>query len=892
MITPSPIASFTSLFSPIKLPNLGLVRFPEVTISPEDRAELGLKPKMSNRLVLAHLAWNGYKRLAAKGFFAGTTEEQVREQFKMEFATFDKTGVHDYLLLVWDINRWADQQGIVRGWGRGSAASSLTLCCLGITRVNPIRHKLNFPRFISEARMKPVVIDGVVHVDGKAAPDIDCDYQYGRRAEVIRYIEQKHAGKVCKISTRLELTGKMALKNVLKTYAARSDEEAQRVSDLIEARFGKVQTLHEAREQNEPVKAWLAASEANREVYAIAMAIEGAPVAKGQHPSGVFIGYWPLDGTVPTELAKEKGGEPVMVTSYDMETIAGIGMKVDILGVRTLDVVAGTAKEAGISLDDINIDDPIIYEYLNRPEANYVGLFQIEEGTTKEAVVKVGPKDIDALCVCTAISRPGALKYLPQYIEYYRKGTLKTIYPAIDEVLKSTGNVLVYQEQITAICHLVFALSLIDADSVRYAVGKKKREEMAKWEPVLAAGAVERGVPADVTKYFWEVCNASADYLFCLGHAVPYVYLTAATVYLKAKCPQAFYLTMLRLAKEEPDPTGYMNTIISEMRKVGVQLLPPDIVRSEMDFALDGPHIRFGLASIKGISEMTFAKLGALRGQTFATKWDLFDAAKAAKIQINMLASLIYSGTISWPNTPRMRLALDAQTYNLLSDGQKAKVKGFAAKLGTDDIVEIIKGLAEAKNEKGKPLLPPDQVDRIRRDYEPYWIMHVSNSKHADLTAVLMEKALLGFSYTSTLHKVYVQQIPDIITLADAKVRGAAFAAQPAPPEGERRPKQEPIKAICFVDEAKLGVSKANGTPYVRLKLSDETGSIMAMIYGEERVEACKGFNSRLPEEEDLVLLTGVFSKDGGMVFADSMIIQPNPAKLSKKAALADQPGA
>ncbi len=877
------MTSFVDQFSTLKIPNLGLVRFPEVTITPEDRVRLGLKPNMTNRAILGHLAWNGYKQLAAKGFFGAATEEEVRARFNAEFVTFDCTGVHDYLLLVWDINRWADSQGIVRGWGRGSAASSLTLCCLGITRVDPIRHKLVFPRFISEARMKPVVKDGVTYVDGKAAPDIDCDYQYGRRVEVIRYIEQKHPGKTCKISTRLELTGKTALKNALKVYAAYKDEDAQRVSDMIEARFGKVQTLHEAREQNEPLKAWLAASEANQRVYAIAMMLEGAPVAKGQHPSGVFVGYWPLDGTVPTELAKEKGGEPVVVTSYDMETVAGIGTKVDILGVRTLDIVAGTAKEAGIPIDSIDVDDPLIYEYLNRPEAHYVGLFQIEEGTTKEAVVKVGPKDIEALCVCTAISRPGALKYLPQYVEYYRKGILKTIYPAIDEVLKPTGNVLVYQEQITAICHLVFALSLIDADSVRYAVGKKKREEMVKWEPVLAAGAEQRGVPADVTKYFWEVCNASADYLFCLGHAVPYVYLTAATVYLKARAPQAFYLTMLRLAKEEPDSTQRMTTIIGEMTKVGVQLLPPDILRSEMDFALDGSHIRFGLASIKGISELTFAKLPALRGQTFATKWDLFDAAKAAKIQINMLSALIYSGTLSWLATSRIKLALEAQTYNILSDGQKVKVKGWAAKTGTDDIVELIKGLAEAKTEKGKPLLAADQVDRIRRDHAPHWRAYLSNAVNESLSNVLFERRLLGFSFSGTLLSVFSQKVHGLISLADLKQRGEAFAKQAPPEDGSRRERAEPVKAICFVAEAWLGVSRANGSPYLKLELTDDTGTFMAMCYGEERLEATKSFNGRLPEEGDLLLATGGFSKDGRLWFLDSAIIQSDPTCLSKR---------
>ncbi len=511
--------SFTDQFSKLDIPNLGLVRFPTVDISDEDRTALGLKDAATNRDVLKHLTWTGIKARRAKGFFKGFTEQQVIDQLKTEFATFDKTGVHDYLLLVWDINRWADQQGIVRGWGRGSAASSLTLFALGITHVDPLRHKLNFPRFISEARMKPVVKDGVVWVDGKSAPDIDCDYQYGRRIEVLDYIDNKYAGRTCKISTRLELTGKTALKQALKVYGDYTDEDAQRVASMIETKYGKVQDLSEAKEKNADIKRWLAASKANEEVYSIALAIEGLTTGKGVHPSGVFISYLPLDGHIPTELTKETNGVAATTTTYDMETVALLGMKVDILGVRTLDLVADTAKYVGLTVDSIDIDDQAIYDYLNKPSAHYVGLFQIEDGTTKEAVVKVGPKDIEAVSACLAISRPGALKYLDQYAEYSRKDTLKPIYPAIDAILKVTGNVLVFQEQITEICRDVFGLSGIDADSVRYAVGKKKKEEMAKWEPVLYANGKARAIPDSVTKYFWEVCNASADYLFvkCLS---------------------------------------------------------------------------------------------------------------------------------------------------------------------------------------------------------------------------------------------------------------------------------------------------------------------------------------------------------------------------------------
>lgn len=510
-----PMTSFTSQFSPLSFPDLGLVRFPDVSISAEDKAAVGLKATASNVDFLKHLTWDGLQKRRAKGQLDGYTDEQLVEQLKVEFSTFLKTGVHDYLLMVWDINRWADQQGIVRGWGRGSAASSLTLYAIGITNVNPLRHKLNFPRFLSEARMKPIIKDGVIYVDGKSAPDIDCDYQYGRRAEVVHYMEGKYAGRTSKISTRMELTGKMALKDAVKTYQNYSEDDAKRVSDMIEARFGKVQGLAEAKEKNEEVIKWLGLSAANREVYAIAMAIEGLAVGKGQHPSGVFVSYHPLDGNVPTELSKT--GD--VVTTYDMETVAGLGCKNDVLGVRTLDLVANTAALVGVPLDSISVDDPAIYDYLNRPQHAYMGIFQIEEGTTKEAVVKVGPRDIDALSACLAVSRPGALRFLDQYAHYVRTGEFKTIYPAVDEALKATGNILVFQEQITRVCVEVFGLDAISADSVRYAIGKKKREEMVKWESVLRTKGKERNIPEDVVQYFWDVCNASADYLFvqCLA---------------------------------------------------------------------------------------------------------------------------------------------------------------------------------------------------------------------------------------------------------------------------------------------------------------------------------------------------------------------------------------
>ncbi len=514
----STVDQFTAQFTPLQFPLMGLVRFPEVEISQEDRVALKLKPKASNRDVLKQLAWNGYLEREAKGWFKDISREQVIARFKTELATFDKTGAIPYLLIVWDIVRWARQNGVVMGWGRGSAGGSLVNATLGITNVNPLRYGLNFPRFISEARMKPVIKDGVTYVDGKSAPDIDMDFQYGRRADVVRYIETKYAGRTCKISTRMELTGKMALKDTLKVYAGYDEERAKQVSNFIEARFGKVQSLHEARDgspdgkiqPNEDIVKWIKASPENARIYAIAMVIESAPVGKGQHPSGVFICYHPLEGNIPVELSKTKD----VVTSYDMETVAGLGLKVDCLAVRSLDLVANTATLSGLSMDDIDLESSVIYDYLKTHET-YVGCFQIEEGVTKEATIKIKPRHLTDLSAVLAISRPGAMKYIDQFATYIRTGEIKPFHPAIDAVLKETGGALILQEQITDICRDVFGLSDIDADQVRYAVGKKKKEEMAKWEAPLNEGGRKRAIPESVIKGFWDVCNASADYSFC-----------------------------------------------------------------------------------------------------------------------------------------------------------------------------------------------------------------------------------------------------------------------------------------------------------------------------------------------------------------------------------------
>lgn len=874
---------FFDQFEILKMPNLGLVRFPMVAVDPKRYKALDLKPEADQLTYLKTAAWRGYQRKAEKGVLGALTRQQAIDRLKMEFDVFVKTGTVGYIALIHDLLQWCDEEGVARGPARGSCAASFVFFCLGITKIDPIRFGLTFTRFISEARVKPKVIDGIVYADGKMVMDVDIDISFTERARVIQHVKDTFPGSVCGICNQIGFAPKVVVKDVCKAYLGMGMDEAQRVSDWIEVRFGKSQSIQEAIDGNAAFKDWVSQNPRHGEVIEIAKSIENLNASKGQHASGVFISYTPLDGYVPTELSKPKDGEESIVTSYDMDIAALIGVKIDLLGLRNMSVIDRTCKALGMHYDDIDVNDPSIYSYISTSKL-YNGLFQISKGLTAEAVHKIKPRNIDQLGACLAISRPGALKYIDDFAKAVNDGVIKAIHPAFDAILAETGGILVYQEQINEILQRVYGIEATLAEEMRRAIGKKVREELLKFEPILYERGTSRDVPKEVTKYFWDVCNSSADYLFNKSHSASYSFVTAYTTYLKANHTQEFCYQLLQMAKHETDSQEALMVTIGECPKLGIKILPPDITRSEVDFSKEDGSIRFGLSSIRGLSDATYPKLLALRGQTFETKWQIFDAARAASLQINMLCGLIYCGCLSWRDTPRVRLALEAQVYNLLSDGQKAKVKGFAQNRGMDDIIEILKQLPVTLNEKGKPLIAVEQINRIRRDHEPYWAMYLSNSKNEALSHYILERHFLGFSFSGSLHGIYSAKVPDLITLEQLKQKGAEIAAQPPPTEGVKREKAPPLRVVGFVEEVRSAVSKANGSPYLKITITDDTASFMAMCYGEERLESCRTFNGgKLPEEGDIVILTGSLSKDGRLLFAETAIIQPNPVMLTKK---------
>lgn len=861
------MSSFLSRFTPYSFPLLGLVRLPTVSISIADKKAVNLSAGASNLTFLKTIAWAGYKAKLKAGKFAAFTEDQVKERLRMEFAVFEKTGITDYLLLVWDILQWCDKQNIDRGPGRGSVCGSLTCFFIGITKVDPLKRKLNFTRFLSEARAKPKIIDGIIYADGKNLCDIDSDISFIDRPRVIKYVEEKHAGKTCKISTRLQLTGKTALKDTLKSYLEYNEGEAKRVTDNIESLFGKVEDLDKALEHSKELQAWVAESPRHRKAYDMARAIEGLNIAKGQHPSGVLISYEPLDGNIPTELSKTKD----VVTAYDMNVAVTQAVKIDLLGLRSIDTITETCRHIGIKMDDIDVEHPSIYDYIDKSD-HYLGLFQIEDGLTKQVARKAGPRTVEGLAAVLALSRPGSLRFIDDFVKFVKDGTFKPIFPAIDQILLLTGNILLYQEQINDVCQQVYKLSAVDADEVRRAIGKKVKEDMAKWEPVLYANGKTHGIPDDVTKYFWDVCNASADYLFSVNHSTAYSYITAMTTYLKANHPNEFTLALLKMSRHEPNSQTALTAIIAEAKQLGVDILPPDIVKSSDDFSVEGAGVRFGLSHIRGISDANMVKLMSFRRE-FATKFDIFNAAQEAGITISVLVGLIMCGCIDPKGITRAKLALEAQLYNVLTPREMLLVRKVAGEFN-EDLISIVKALGTKTDEKGRPYIKESRLMTLRRDFGPYQQMFTENSRNEELTCFLMERHYLGFSYTSTLKDIYSKRIDGLMTVSQV-------LAEPA---------NIKVRFVAFIDEVNKSVSLKSKKPYVKFWMSDETGRVYVMLHGNDNMEAVRQFDGsgEMPAQGDIIVVNG--SKgDGTMVFCgagtrrdESFMKQTNPVKMKK----------
>jgi DNA polymerase III subunit alpha len=823
------------------------VRLPEIKIDDKYYKEYNASPSISNFEFLKILCRNGVKRLGVDKL---PNKSEYYDRIKYELKILDDLGFTDYILLNWDILNFCKEKEIPTGAGRGSAAGSVVLYFIDVTKVDPIKHDLYFERFVSKSRAKKTVKDGITFLDGSLLADIDNDIAYEHRQKVISYIESRHPERTSKILTLNTLSSKLCIKECGKIAGGYSESEVNEVSGLIPKVFGRVLPINEAIEENSKFNEWCVE---NPKIILIAKKIQGLNKNTGVHPSGIAISYYKIEDICPLQ----KTNDGALVTGYDMNWVSELMVKFDILGLRTLSVVYDICNALDLNPLEISLDDQFIYSELQDLRTPH-GLFQIEADANYRVCKKVKPRSMDELSAVIAIARPGALDYLDHYVDYRTTGDYSSIHPLYDSILKSTGGICLYQEQLMRMA-VEIGFSLDDAEQIRRIVGKKKIDQMPIWKSKIEQKIIDNNLPHEAGEVLWKVAEDSANYSFNRSHSIAYSTLSAWTIYLKFKYPQMFFVSLLRMTNHEPNPQEEINKICKELPHFGIKLLPPDLAISKMDFSLEGSDIRFGLNSIKGVSKKSLQSILDFRESEMPTKYDIFLSAKQAKINIGVLSALIQAGALSDEKYSRARLVLEAQSFNLLTDREK---RNFLA-LGEKYNYDILKAISDVRknNVKGddnRILMPDKRFGTFKKKYDPYKAIYEQNKQYVNFTNWYFESNLLGYSYSTTLVEAFSDD------------SGNRFNNSLHFNSMENR---ENGRFIGKVEDSFKSKSR-NGNSYIKVFVGDEYGSILLMLIDNRRSSKCSDYlnqGGKVPEKGNIITFWG--SKHEDLIFADGINI-------------------
>lgn len=525
-------------------------------------------------------------RLAQFGI-EGAEAERYRERLRMELEVINSQNYEGYFLIVSDFIRYAKEQDIPVGPGRGSAAGSLAAYALGITGIDPLKYSLLFERFLNPERISP--------------PDVDIDFCMDRRDEVIRYVQEKYGREnVCQIIT----FGSMLAKGVLRDVGRVMDMpygEVDRIAKLVPNEL-KI-TLDDAMKKEPRLRDTVARDPKVNSLMDTAQKLEGNIRHAGTHAAGVVIAPSKLTDFVP--LYKASGGE--MMTQFDMKDIEEIGLlKMDFLGLKTLTVLeraVNLVRDGGgeLDLETLTLDDAATYRLL--AEGKTTGIFQLESRGIREYLRKLIPTTFEDLIAMVALYRPGPLesgmvdafinrKHGREQIDYF--------FDELQTILEGTYGVMVYQEQVMQISNALAGFSLGRADVLRKAMGKKSQKLMAEQQADFVDGAAARGHDRKKVQSLWDQIQKFAGYGFNKSHSAAYALIAYRTAYMKTHHPREFMSALLTCDRENADKV--INDI-AECRSMKIPVLPPDVNASQKDFTVERESIRFGLAAVKNVGE-------------------------------------------------------------------------------------------------------------------------------------------------------------------------------------------------------------------------------------------------------------------------------------------------
>ena len=611
------------------------------------------------------------RRVAAEGLrrrYGDPPPAEAVARLEFELGVIEEMGFPSYFLIVWDFVRYAKENGVAVGPGRGSAAGSIVAYSLGITDIDPLENDLLFERFLNPAR--------------RSMPDIDIDFSVRGRERVIRYVTDKYGREsVAQIVTFGKMAPRAATRDAARVlgfdYGA-----GDRVAKLIpEPIMGRSPSFDECLKDGQDLKKAYEAEPDTRQIVDTARGLEGIVRNHSIHAAAVVIADRPLQEVVPLQLAEDRGaakdGERSykIVTQYSMVPVEQIGLlKMDFLGLRNLDVIEDAVeivkRSRGVDLDveNLPLDDAKTYEMLRAGDS--VGVFQLESEGMRDALRQVKPTEFGDIVALVSLYRPGAMAYIADYARGKRDpGSVRFQDERLRPITEATYGCCIYQEQLMEISKQIGGFSPARADDLRKAIGKKKRDMMATMETEFMDGATASQTDPAVSRGLWKLMTAAADYSFNKSHAACYALIAYRTAYLKANFPAEYMAAVISSVMSTKDKVPFF---VNRCEEMGIEVLPPDVNISDHGFVVSGNKIRFGLDAVKNVGYSAVeAILKAREERPFDSLWDFCERVDCRAVNKRAIECLIKCGGLD--STGASRKAMLAVLPQAQSAGQKAQ---------------------------------------------------------------------------------------------------------------------------------------------------------------------------------------------------------------------------
>ncbi|MGE5282282.1 MAG: DNA polymerase III subunit alpha [Chloroflexota bacterium] len=645
---------------------------------------------------------------------------EARERLEFELGVIEDMGFSSYFLIVWDFVRYAKENGIAVGPGRGSAAGSIVAYALAITDIDPIANDLLFERFLNPGR--------------KSMPDIDIDFSVRGRERVIRYVAEKYGREsVAQIITFGKMAPRAATRDAARVLGydyGTGDRLAKQIPEPI---MGRSPSFEECLAPGQELRKTYDAEPDAKKIIDVAKGLEGIIRNNSIHAAAVVIADRPLQEIAPLQLAEDRGapggangngGGPngggkaerqyKIVTQYSMGPIEEIGLlKMDFLGLRNLDVIEDAVeiirRSRGVELDigTIPMDDAKTFEMLTRGEGT--GVFQLESEGMREAMKKVQPSAFDDIVALVALYRPGAMRYIDVYAKGKRNPESVTYADErLRQITEPTYGCVLYQEQLMAIAREMAGFSGAEADDLRKAIGKKKRDLMATMKDKFMAGMKESGTAPSVAADLWKLNEAAADYSFNKSHAACYGLISYRTAYLKANYPAEYMAAVISSVMNTKDKVPFF---VNRCEEMGIEVLPPDVNSSDHDFVVSESAIRFGLDAVKNVGHAAVeAILRAREERPIDSIWDFCERVDSRAVNKRAIECLVKCGALD--STGATRKGMLEALLAAQSAGQKAQEDAQLGQGSIFDFGEEAGGGASSSQAHHRPPISAEEFDR------------------------------------------------------------------------------------------------------------------------------------------------------------------------------------